>query len=232
MNFLVTLFMSVINYVKLVFSGINIPAFIYDNCYTKPLTKYTYYALYDRMLPTIGKYKKILDVGTGTGEALQSISERFSADTSIVGIDIDKNYILKATKRFEKQRNVRIREQNFYELAGSKEKYDAIIFSSSFMLMPDRNKALEVAKGLLNPGGKIFFLMTLYNKKKKFIEKVKPYLKYYTTIDFGSITYEWEFDQLLAATKLQTTFKERIIYKFNPILLLFRLFIIECSPQA
>lgn len=40
--------------------------------------------------------------------------------------------------------------------------------------------------------GKIYFLMTLFEKKGFFNElagKVKPYLKYLTSIDFGKITY-------------------------------------------
>jgi len=55
------------------------------------------------------------------------------------------------------------------------------------MLMPFKEKALEVAKGLLNPNGRIIFMLTLYEKKKRFtiIEKIKPFIKYYTTIDFG-----------------------------------------------
>lgn len=55
---------------------------------------------------------------------------------------------------------------NFYDMEKEKTlKYDVIIFSSSFMLMPDRIKALEIAKNLLADNGKIYFLMTLFQKK-------------------------------------------------------------------
>lgn len=232
MGFITNLFWNVFAYVQSIISHLNLPAFIYDNIITKRLTKYTYYKLYDRMFPRLDKYKKILDVGTGTGEALYAIIDRFSKDTFVVGIDIDPNYIKRATKLFKDTRNVRIREQNFYELAEAKEKYDAIIFSSSFMLMPDTKKALEIAKGMLNPGGKIFFLMTLYAKKKKFIEKIKPYLKHYTTIDFGNITYEWEFEDLLKDNGLSILHKERLFYKMTPLLFLFRVFLVECEIRA
>jgi len=43
----------------------------------------------------------------------------------------------------------------------SEEMFDVIIFSSSFMIMPDRVKALEIAKKRLTPKGSIFFLLTL-----------------------------------------------------------------------
>lgn len=56
------------------------------------------------------------------------------------------------------------------------------------MIMPDRIKALDIAKARLNQGGSIFFLLTLEtdkNTKAVIIEKIKPYLKYLTTVEFG-----------------------------------------------
>lgn len=70
-------------------------------------------------------------------------------------------------------------------------KFDMIVFSSSFMLMPFREKALELAKTLLTDKGKIIFILTLqppYEKKayfSKLIEYWKPKIKYISTIDFG-----------------------------------------------
>ncbi len=71
------------------------------------------------------------------------------------------------------------------------------------MLMPDQVKAIEIAKstftfytGSLSSGGKIYFLLTLYDGKNawnSFMEIVKPYLKYLTTVDFGKVTYKDEF---------------------------------------
>jgi len=48
------------------------------------------------------------------------------------------------------------------------DKFDVIVFSSSFMLMPDRLKALNIAKEHLNKGGNIYFLLTLHTKRSKF----------------------------------------------------------------
>lgn len=91
---------------------------------------------------------------------------------------------------------------NFYELEKNhpNEKFDTIIFGSSFMLMPDQVKAIEIAKrtisfylGSLSSGGKIYFLLTLYEGKSainSLMEIVKPYLKYLTTVDFGKVTYK------------------------------------------
>jgi len=215
---------------RMIFSVVNIPAWIYDLTITQPMTKYTYYRLLDRLTPSFPKTKKILDVGTGTGQALNTIIGKIPSDVKVVAIDIDEYYVKKATKLFANRENVEVRLQNFYDLETSNEKYDQIIFSSSFMLMPDQNKAISIAKKLLNPGGKIYFLMTLYNKKRELMEKVKPMIKHYTTIDFGKITYENEFDNLLKNNGLGVLLKERIIYGMNPILKVFRIFIVECEP--
>ena len=59
--------------------------------------------------------------------------------------------------------------------------------------MPDQAKAMEIAKKQLNRDGKIYFLLTLYDSKNmfnSFMEKIKPYLKYLTTVDFGKVTYK------------------------------------------
>jgi hypothetical protein len=81
--------------------------------------------------------------------------------------------------------------------------FDTIIFGSSFMLMPDQSKAIELAKSInkfnlehLSKNGKIYFLLTLYDEKNgfnKFMQIVKPYLKYMTTVDFGKVTYKSDF---------------------------------------
>jgi len=230
----VSCFWNLVFYSKMFLSYLNIPSFIYDLVITKPLTKYTYIKLFNEFEKRIPGMKAILDVGTGTGYALNSIIDLIPQTVQVTGIDIDKNYVMTAEKLFKTRSNVVIKEQNFYELEGSKDKYDLIIFSSSFMLMPFREKALEIAKSMLTQNGKIVFLMTLYEKKRRFtmVEKVKPYLKYYTTIDFGNITYETELVALMDECNLSILKKERIFYKMNPLFKIFRIFYVETEAVA
>ena len=65
-----------------------------------------------------------------------------------MGVDIDSNYIPACQKLFEENKNVKIEHMNFYDLEKNhpNEKFDIIIFGSSFMLMPDQVKAIEIAK--------------------------------------------------------------------------------------
>mmetsp|Transcript_5078 Transcript_5078/g.452 ORF Transcript_5078/g.452 Transcript_5078/m.452 type:complete len:123 (+) Transcript_5078:368-736(+) len=100
---------------------------------------------------------------------------------------------------------------NYYNLAKSEEKFDLIIFSSSFMILPDREKALEIAKSHLTPNGKLFFLMTLFKDKgpfEKFIGHIKPYLKYIMTIEMGEIIYEDDFMNLMEGGNMKINSKE------------------------
>jgi len=47
-----------------------------------------------------------LDVGTGTGHALESIINKIPQSTKVLGIDIHKDYVIAATKRLKNKTNV------------------------------------------------------------------------------------------------------------------------------
>lgn len=162
----------------------------------------------------------MLDIGTATGQPLHSIIDSFG-DAKVIGIDYDPHYIPTAQKLFKDKENVTIKLMNFYDMdtAFPGVSFDTIIFGSSFMIMPDQVKAVEIAKSTficyserLSKNGKIYFLQTLYDQKtpfNRFMEKVKPSLKYISTVDFGTVTYKEDFEQFLEAYGLDCSFKER-----------------------
>ena len=49
-------------------------------------------------------------------------------------------------------------------------------------------QAIELAKKLLKPNGKIIFFLTLHSHEWQIVKKMKPLMKYLSTIDFGNIT--------------------------------------------
>lgn len=54
---------------------------------------------------------------------------------------------------------------NFYDIAKHlRTKFKFILFSFSFMLMPDQVAAINVAKNSLEKGGRIAFIMTINQK--------------------------------------------------------------------
>lgn len=82
------------------------------------------------------KLDNVLDVGVGTGHPLSSIIEKFPKNTKVLGIDIDRTYLESCRNLFKPYKNVQIKEMNYYNLAKTDKKYDLIIFSSSFMILP------------------------------------------------------------------------------------------------
>lgn len=169
-------------------------AWIYDRAIL-PLTTGWYREVLDRV--EAGAH--LLDVGIGTGGALAANASLVrSKGLRITGVDIDAAYVKAAGKATEKagiSDLVEVRLESVYDHRGGP--YQAAYFAASFMLMPDPPKALAHVGSLLAPGGRIFFTQTFEEKRSKFAEKAKPLLKAVTTIDFGRVTYEPEFLEVL-----------------------------------
>lgn len=177
-------------------------AWIYDRAILKLTTRW-----YAEVLGRLPPGAHLLDVGIGTGGALAQngalIRER---DLHVTGVDIDPDYVAKATKRmFDAglDEAIDVRLESIYDHAGGP--YDAVYFSASFMLMPDPAAALRHVAGLLKPGGRIYFTQTFQDKRSKVLEKVKPMLKAATTIEFGRVTYEDDFREVVAEGGVELT---------------------------
>ena len=208
-----------------------VPAFMYSYIFANFFTMYLFQ--WDR--PTyrqIGSrnqnrknIKKVLDIGTATGDALSTIVDDLK-EAHILGIDYNEFYVPACKKRFESKPNVEIRFMNFYNLEKEESEtlFDIIIFGSSFMLMPDQVKALEIAKstfisysGKLNKNGKIYFLQTLFHERTLYVRMlayIKPILKYLTTIDFGKVLFKKEFEEFLVNNELRIVWSERCLGNF------------------
>ena len=220
-------------YLKMAFRILNIPAILYDLIFSHSITKRSYqFMLESIILPKLNRIKTMLDIGVGTGVALKGIMPALEG-VQIVGIDIHKNYIQKAQNLFKDFNNVKIRYQDFYEYDLKKgEKFDMILFGSSFMLLPDRSEALRIAKQILNPNGTIVFLLTLFNDKNKLafcLESIKPKLKYYTSADFGKLVYENQFREEMEKGGLEIVEMRRVYQKLNPLFIIFNFYCIECK---
>lgn len=58
---------------------------------------------------------------------------------------------------------------------------------------------------------------------------IKPKLKYLTSIDFGYITYDEDFENMLKDSNLNITWKEKLSKKGNLPTKIFRVFCYETS---
>jgi len=89
----------------------------------------------------------VLDIGTATGGPLKTIVDVFD-HARVLGIDYNPLYIPACQKLFKDYENVEIKFMNFYDLEKEEPEtmFDIIIFGSSFMILPDQTKAIEVAQ--------------------------------------------------------------------------------------
>jgi hypothetical protein len=81
-------------------------------------------------------------------------------------------------------------------------KFSTVFFSFSFMLMPDQVKALMLAQSLLEKNGRVSFLMTLNKKPFPLLDRIKPLIKKITTIDFGKVVYERNFEEMMSIANM------------------------------
>jgi len=80
------------------------------------------------------------------------------------------------------------------------------------MLFSNQELVLDQAKDWIKPGGKIVFFQTMFKDRFRLMEFIKPKLKYVTTVDFGTVTYEKDFFSLLEGKKLSVC-EDRLIKK-------------------
>lgn len=170
---------------------------------------------YNNSLNFFPENSRILDVGIGNGIMIQKYHKLIrSKNLNIVGIDINKGYLNHCSSLIDKwdlDEHISIFHTPVerYE-PPEKEYFDFILFSMSFMLFENQELVIDRVRHWLKPHGQVLFFQTMFRKKSPFIEFIKPKLKYFTTIDFGRITYDDEFYQFLGRKKVSVN-EDRLI---------------------
>jgi SAM-dependent methyltransferase len=171
-------------------------AWIYDRAIL-PLTS-TWYA---EVLGRLPDRARLLDVGIGTGGALVANADLVKKkQLRVHGIDIDADYVRRCRHRLAMaglDDRVHVAVEPVQQHLGGP--YEAIYFSASFMLLPAPPATLRHVGRLLAPDGRIYFTQTFEEERSALAEAIKPLLRFFTTIDFGRVTYEDEFRRTLAA---------------------------------
>ena len=122
-----------------------------------------------------------------------------SKELQVEGIDINESYLKSCQNKIDQQQMndyISVREFSVYDLI-EQERYDAVYFSASFMLLPDQRKALTTIKPCLKDQGYVCFTQTFETKRTRFWEIVKPLLYLFTTVHFGMVTYQEPFLKML-----------------------------------
>jgi len=170
---------------------------------------------YKNCLEYFGADASILDVGIGNGLMLKTYHPVIKKKgLNIIGLDINKSYLNHCDSlihAFGLENNIQICQQPVEKYEPPAEvPFDFILFSMSFMLLQDQRLVLDRVKKWLRPDGKLIFFQTVFKNRFRTMEYIKPRLKYFTTIDFGSVTYEGDFFDLLAEQRI-TTLEDRLI---------------------
>lgn len=173
---------------------------------------------YRAVLCKLPQDSSILDVGIGTATAL--IANRdviLNKNLKVVGVDYDKNYVDAAQENIRvaglsKNISVVCASIHDYTPAADAAKYDAIYFSGSFMIIPDKVKALERCRKMLKERtGKFYFTQSFQHRGwmgNLVGWVVKPTLKFVLTIDFGETTYRDEFEETIRQAGLKVELYE------------------------
>lgn len=149
----------------------------------------------------------ILDVGIGNGVMTENYHLLIkNKNLKITGIDINKSYLNHCDRlihAYKLQDHIEIYHKSVESYSPPQEgHFDFIVFSMSFMLFKNQQIVLDRIKNWIKPEGRIIFLQTMFQKRSRMMEFVKPKLKYFTTIDFGKVTYETDFFSLLEKNEL------------------------------
>ncbi len=150
---------------------------------------------------------RILDVGIGNGIMIERFHTLIRAKhLRITGIDIDRAYLRhcrRLIRRYGLDECIEAHEGAVerYE-PGPPGRFDFVLFSMSFMLLSDPQAVLRRVRRWLTPQGRIVFAQAMYRRRSRFMDIVKPKLKYVTAVDFGRVTYERDFFTLLLGNDL------------------------------
>lgn len=171
---------------------------------------------YKELISRLPVGARVLDVGIGTGSALlENVDAVLAKRLYWIGLDIDSNYVKHCRQALSdsKLRDCSaVLEADIYDSNALSSKlnqiippsqsekkvlFDAVYFSGSFSLLPQPALALEIAKGMLRPGGRIYITQTFQHKSLPLFGIIKPALKYFTTIDFGRLFFTKDVAEII-----------------------------------
>jgi alpha-N-acetylglucosaminidase len=71
------------------------------------------------------------------------------------------------------------------------------------MLFQDQQAVLDRVREWVKPGGRLVFFQTIFRDHSAFLDFIKPKLVYLTTVDFGTVVYEGQFQDFLRKNRLR-----------------------------
>lgn len=131
-----------------------------------------------------------LDIGCGTGWAVEHVAELVDDQGLFYGVDLSPKMIEKAKSNFHGRANLFFTQANVESIPLENEFFDIIICTNSFHHYPNPAKALDEIYRLLKSGGKVYILdptadTWIIKLADKIIKIVEPeHVKMYSTKEF------------------------------------------------
>lgn len=152
---------------------------------------------YRAVLSDLSPNSVVLDVGIGTAGALMTNDDLIQKkNLRIYGIDITPQYVQAAQEAIQLsslEKQVQVARYSIHDVPsiqswlGKNQNIDVVYFSGSFSLLPDSLQALQAAQKLVKPGGSIYITQTYASTSSLVGRRLKPLIRYLTTIDFGQL---------------------------------------------
>lgn len=120
------------------------------------------------ILPLLEENKelKILDIGCGTGQLINEISELYN-DVNYLGIDVAENMI-EIARKSNKNKNIKFKNSSI-ESFESNEKYDIIICTHAFPYFSNKQEMIKKMAELCNEKGQVIIVNSSTNSLKDLI---------------------------------------------------------------
>ncbi len=95
--------------------------------------------------------KKVLDVGTGTGELIKKV-KKYKSDTICIGIDVSYGMLLKAKEKLKNEKYVYFLQADVYNSPFKDKAFDNILLSLTFRHLEHKKFIKEINRILKNNG--------------------------------------------------------------------------------
>lgn len=143
-----------------------------------------------RQLPE-GESLSLLDIATGTGDIICTISQRRQDYVNFTGTDISKGMLSLAKKKLSEEKSLEKKSlqldiMSAEELKFSSETFDAITFSFGLRNVNDKKKALRECFRVLKPGASLLIL-EFFNSSSGFMSWIFNFYFHYILPFVGGI---------------------------------------------